>query len=86
MELIKKNTSLAEVLLERTVHMIFERDFMNACRSLFHEFDQARPSPAATRALRVNDAARLLTQRLLTGQRPYSSLLSFCRMDRDNSR
>ena len=46
MELIKKNTSLAEVLLERTVHMIFERDFMNACRALFYEFDQVRRRPA----------------------------------------
>ena len=48
MELIKKNTSLAEVLLERTVHMIFERDFMNACRALFHEFDQVRTRLAQT--------------------------------------
>lgn len=46
MELMKTNASLASVLLERTVHMIFERDFMNACRGLFHEFDQVRPPPA----------------------------------------
>ena len=46
LELVKTNASLAEMLLERTVHMIFERDFMNACRGLFHEFDQVRPPPA----------------------------------------
>ena len=36
----KTNPALVQVLLERTVRMIFERDFMNVCRSLFHEFDQ----------------------------------------------
>ena len=40
LELAKASPAMAQKLLERSVHMIFERDFMNACHALFLEFDQ----------------------------------------------
>ena len=40
MDLFARNQPAAEGLLQRSVHMIFERDFMQTCLALFQEFDK----------------------------------------------
>ena len=40
MELFAHNQMVAEGLLQRSVHMIFEREFMQMCLALFEEFDK----------------------------------------------
>ena len=40
MELFARRSRVAEFLLERCVHLIFEREFMGICRALFEEFDK----------------------------------------------
>lgn len=38
--LFTRNPGAAAMLLDRSVRMIFERDFMRMCEALFHEFDK----------------------------------------------
>jgi hypothetical protein len=40
MGLFERNQAAAEGLLQRSVHMIFEREFMQICLALFQEFDK----------------------------------------------
>ena len=40
MGLFARNQPAAEHLLQRSVHMIFEREFMQTCLALFQEFDK----------------------------------------------
>ena len=40
MGLFVRNQPAAEALLQRSVHLIFEREFMQTCLALFQEFDK----------------------------------------------